>query len=90
MGARERGDILEITQLVNPHYAIVGQIGTAHIEYFKSLENIRDTKMEIIHSKRLIKAFVHKSANIKPNEKVEVFGDEIEDIKADLMELSGE
>ncbi len=40
--------------------------------------------MEIIHSKRLIKAFVHKSANIKPNEKVEVFGDEIEDIKADL------
>jgi UDP-N-acetylmuramoyl-tripeptide--D-alanyl-D-alanine ligase len=84
MGARERGDILEITQLVNPHYAIVGQIGTAHIEYFKSLENIRDTKMEIIHSKRLIKAFVHKSANIKPNEKVEVFGDEIEDIKADL------
>jgi UDP-N-acetylmuramoyl-tripeptide--D-alanyl-D-alanine ligase len=84
MGARERGDILEITKLVNPHYAIVGQIGTAHIEYFKSLENIRDTKMEIIHSKRLIKAFVHKSANIKPNEKVEVFGDEIEDIKADL------
>ena len=48
MGARGEGDIMEITKFVNPHLAIVGKIGPAHIEYFGSLENIRNTKMEIL------------------------------------------
>jgi len=88
MGAREVGDILEITELVNPHYAIVGKIGPAHIEYFKTLERIRDTKMEIIHSNRLIKAWVDKSANIKGDERVVSFGDEVEDIETSLEGIS--
>ncbi len=87
-GARERGDIDEIARFLDHHYAIVGKIGPQHIEYFKTLENIRDTKMEILNSKRLIKAFVHKSANVKPNEKVVVFGDEIKDVKATLDGVS--
>ena len=84
MGARGEGDILEITEFVEPQYVVVGKIGPAHIEYFKTLENIRDTKMEITQSKRLKKAWVHKSANVKPSDKVVIFGDEIKDIKATL------
>ena len=83
-GAREQGDIKKIVDILQNHYAIVGKIGPAHIEYFKTLENIRNTKMEILQSKRLIKAFVHKSANVKPDSKVQVFGDEITDIEASL------
>ncbi len=84
MGARGEGDILEITEFVEPQYVVVGKIGPAHIEYFKTLENIRNTKMEITQSSRLKKAWVHKSANVKPSDKVVIFGDEIKDIKATL------
>ncbi len=87
-GAREQGDIKKIVDILQNHYAIVGKIGPAHIEYFKSLENIRDTKMEIIDSKRLIKAFVHKSAVVKPNEKVQIFGDEIKNVVSTLEGLT--
>jgi UDP-N-acetylmuramoyl-tripeptide--D-alanyl-D-alanine ligase len=83
-GARLRGDINEIATFVNPHYAIVGQIGEQHLEYFKSLENIRDTKMELINSNRLVKAYVHNSANIKPNEKISSYGNELFNVKATL------
>lgn len=94
-GARERGDIDEIARFLNHQYAIVGKIGPQHIEYFKTLENIRNTKMEILNSTNLIKAFVHESAKVKPNEKVRIFGDEIKNIKANLnginfsLELDG-
>jgi UDP-N-acetylmuramoyl-tripeptide--D-alanyl-D-alanine ligase len=74
MGARGEGDIAEIATLVNPQYVVVGKIGPAHIEYFKSMENIRNTKMEILQSDRLKKAFIHQSAMVKPNDNVEVFG----------------
>lgn len=60
MGARGEGDIREITTFVNPHYVVVGKIGPAHIEYFKTLENIRNTKMEILLSERLKSAWVHE------------------------------
>lgn len=83
-GARERGDIDEIAQLVNPHIAIVGRIGEQHIEYFKTLENIRNTKMELLHSSRLEKAFVHESAHVKPDDKTVVFGSDIRNINATL------
>ena len=84
MGARGPGDIKEITDFVQPHYAVVGVIGPQHIEYFKSLERIRDTKMEIVASPRLIHAWVHTSAAVKPDEKVTLFGDEIENVRATL------
>ncbi|MDD3323875.1 MAG: UDP-N-acetylmuramoyl-tripeptide--D-alanyl-D-alanine ligase [Sulfurospirillaceae bacterium] len=83
-GARVKGDIDEIARLVNEHYAIVGCIGEQHIEYFKSLENIRNTKMELINSKRLKKAFVHVSANVAKNDKIEMFGDDIHNLVSTL------
>jgi len=89
-GARLKGDIDEIAKLINHHFAIVGVIGEQHLEYFKTLENIRNTKMEILNSNRLKKAYVHKSANVKPNNRVEIFGDEIIKIKSTLDGISFE
>jgi UDP-N-acetylmuramoyl-tripeptide--D-alanyl-D-alanine ligase len=74
MGARGEGDIKEISTFVNPHYVVVGKIGPAHIEYFKTMENIRNTKMEILQTERLTKAWVHESAMVKPEERVKIFG----------------
>ncbi len=90
MGARGAGDIKEIAQFVNPHFAIVGKIGPAHIEYFGSLENIRNTKMEILSSNRLKEAWVHDSAMIKPEKNIHTFGKEIHNIQATLDGLSFE
>lgn len=83
-GAREKGDIAEIASFLEPHVAIVGEIGAQHIEYFKTLENVRNTKMELIQSKRLEIAYVHKSANINPNSKTNIYGDNILHVKANL------
>jgi len=74
MGARGEGDIAEITTFVNPHYVVVGKIGPAHIEYFKTMENIRNTKMEIMRTERLKEAWVHISAKVRPVEHVHVYG----------------
>lgn len=87
-GARLKGDIDEIARFVNPHIAVVGCIGEQHIEYFKTLENIRNTKMEIIHSNRLERAFVHESAHIKGNEQILSFGEELSDIHASLQGIT--
>ncbi len=70
MGARGEGDIAEISTFVNPHYVVVGKIGPAHIEYFKTMENIRNTKMEILKTNRLEKAWVHASAMVKPEKDI--------------------
>ncbi len=75
MGARGKGDIAEITTFVNPHYVIVGKIGPAHIEYFKTMENIRNTKMEILQTGRLKEAWIHESAMVKPESNIHTFGE---------------
>ena len=84
MGARGEGDIAEIATFVNPQYVIVGKIGPAHIEYFKTMENIRDTKMEIIRSNRVEAAWIHSSAHVEPTETIRVFGDDIAEVEATL------
>ncbi len=83
-GARQKGDIDEIARFLNPHIVIVGEIGEQHIEYFGNLENIRDTKMELLHSNRLETAFIHQSANVKKGKNLVIYGDEIRDIEATL------
>lgn len=86
-GAREVGDIDEIARFLEPQIAIVGEIGLQHIEYFKSLENIRNTKMELLNSPRLEHSFLHVSTNVKPDSKAFVYGNEIENIKATLDKI---
>jgi len=83
-GARQKGDIYQIAKFLNHDIAIVGKIGPAHIEYFKSLENIARTKLELMQSDKLQKAFVHVSATEEEHEKVEFFGDEIRDLTSSL------
>jgi len=83
-GARESGDIYDITTFVEPQTVVVGKVGEAHIEYFKSLKNIIATKLEIMQSPRLEKAYVHTSVTDEPHEKVTFFGDEILNSNATL------
>ena len=80
-GARERGDIKEIVQFLQNHYAILGKIGPQHIEYFKTLDNIKKTKLEIFESSRLIKGF---SYDIPYNEKVLLIENKIYNVKSSL------
>lgn len=47
MGAKNIGDIKEICDIVNPAHGIVTSIGPAHLESFKSIENIIKTKLEL-------------------------------------------
>ncbi len=94
-GARQSGDIYEITTFLEPQRVVVGRVGEAHIEYFKSLKNIIATKLEIMQSPRLKEAFIHTSVTDEPHEKVTFFGDEIKNIDAGLegtdfeLELDG-
>lgn len=83
-GARESGDIYDITTFVEPQTVVVGRVGEAHIEYFKSLKNIIATKLEIIQSPRLERAFIHTSVTDEPHDKVTFFGDDISNINATL------
>lgn len=83
-GARLKGDIAEITAFLRPQIVIVGEIGAQHIEYFKTLENIRATKLEALGSNRLEKAFVHSSTLAKESEKIEIFDKNLNEIEANL------
>jgi len=83
-GARESGDIEEITMFLEPQTVVVGKVGLAHIEYFQTLENIIKTKLEIIKSPRLKKAYVYKNVTNEPHEKVEFFGDSVTHVNATL------
>ena len=88
-GARERGDIYEITTFIEPQRVVVGKVGAAHIEYFKTLENIIKTKLEIMATPRLQKAFIHCSVTDEEHEKVEFFcEDEIYNLEATLDGVS--
>lgn len=46
-GARKKGDIEFLTKMINPQYAILTTIGKQHIETFKTLKNIEETKNEL-------------------------------------------
>lgn len=72
-GARVQGDIEEITMFLEQHYSILGSVGEQHLEYFKTLDNIINTKMEILKSPRMKKAFVHESVPILKYETVTPF-----------------
>lgn len=50
MGAKQTGDIKEICDIVHPQIGIVTAVGPMHLESFKSTENVRNTKFELIDS----------------------------------------
>ena len=76
-GARAKGDIEEITTFLEPQYTIIGSVGEQHIEYFKTIDNIIYTKMEILKSPRLKKGFVHESVPILDYPRIEKFPNDL-------------
>lgn len=48
MGARKLGDIQELCDIVKPQYAILTNICAQHLESFGSIQNIIDTKCEML------------------------------------------
>lgn len=83
-GAREKGDIEEITMFLEPHYTIIGSVGEQHIEYFKTLDNIIYTKMEILKSPRLLHGFVHDSVPILNYDTITKFPHNLHITRSDL------
>ncbi len=76
-GAREKGDIAEITHFLEPEYCILGSVGEQHIEYFKTLDNIIHTKMEILQSPKMKRGFVHESVPMKEYDTITKFPDNL-------------
>lgn len=50
MGATKPGDIKEICDIVKPTIGVITSIGPQHLESFKSIENIINTKFELANS----------------------------------------
>ncbi len=48
MGAKQRGDIKEICDLVHPSAGIVTAVGPQHLESFKTIDNVQATKFELV------------------------------------------
>ena len=48
MGARHVGDIKELCDIVQPSYGIINGIIEHHLETFRTLENVKKTKAELI------------------------------------------
>jgi UDP-N-acetylmuramoyl-tripeptide--D-alanyl-D-alanine ligase len=95
-GARQQGDIEEITKFLEPQYAVIGSVGEQHIEYFKTLDNIIHTKMEILKSPRLVHGFVHESVPILKYDTITKFPNNLNITNSDLngiwfdIEIDGE
>lgn len=48
LGTNRKGDIRELCEMVNPHYALITNIGYEHIEGFGSLEGVREGELEVL------------------------------------------
>ncbi len=47
MGAKNKGDIKEICDIVKPNMGIITSVGPQHLETFKTVENVFSTKFEL-------------------------------------------
>jgi len=50
MGARHVGEIKELCNLVHPHIGILTAVGPQHLDTFKTLDRIKNTKYELIQA----------------------------------------
>lgn len=48
MGAKQKGDIKEICDIVHPQMGIVTAVGPMHLETFHSIDNVQSTKFELV------------------------------------------
>ena len=47
MGARKKKDIEKLAKIVKPNYGVITPIGQCHLQTFKRIENIENTKFEL-------------------------------------------
>ena len=83
-GARVSGDIEEIAMFLEPQICVIGSVGEQHIEYFKTLDNIIHTKMELLKSPRMEMGFVHKSVPMKDYSTITKFPNNLHITKSNL------
>lgn len=83
-GARVTGDIEEITMFLEPQICVIGSVGEQHIEYFKTLDNIIHTKMELLKSPKMKMGFVHESVPIKNYSTITKFPNNLHITKSNL------
>lgn len=50
MGAKQKGDVKEICDLVHPQIGVITAVGPMHLESFKTIENVQRTKFELADS----------------------------------------
>jgi UDP-N-acetylmuramoyl-tripeptide--D-alanyl-D-alanine ligase len=50
MGAKNIGDVEEICDLVSPNFGVLTSIGPQHLESFKTIENVKKAKFELIEA----------------------------------------
>jgi UDP-N-acetylmuramoyl-tripeptide--D-alanyl-D-alanine ligase len=83
-GARVQGDIEEIAMFLEPQICVIGSVGEQHIEYFKTLDNIIHTKMELLKSPKMEKGFVHESVPIKDYPNITKYPNDLHIVKSNL------
>ena len=64
MGARHKGDIAFLCNLIGADYGILTPVGKCHIETFKTLENVEKTKFELCQN---VKDFMLINAKSESN-----------------------
>lgn len=47
MGAKKKGDIKEICDIVNPDHGLITSVGPQHLDTFGNIETVADTKFEL-------------------------------------------
>lgn len=47
MGAKNKGDIKELCKIAEPSFAVITSVGAQHLETFKTVDNVADTKFEL-------------------------------------------
>jgi len=50
LGMNHAGEITELTEIAKPHIALITNIGEAHIQNFKSKDNIAEAKKELLNN----------------------------------------
>ena len=78
MGARRMGNIKYLVDIAKPDMSVITHIGSAHVEIFGSIENLTQTKSEIIKSLTkedfaILNSDDPKTSIIKSSTKAQVF-----------------
>lgn len=50
MGAYKNGEIKELCEIAYPKYGVLTSVGPQHLETFKTIDNVKQTKFELIES----------------------------------------